>query len=135
MAKGKRKAVKKSTKKTAKPKIEKAKAKSKAIAKPRSKPKPKPKPPRRNTPVAKSRDPRPIEDGTSLIKMDPWLEPFAEKLRERYNHYKWLRAPIEKTGGILGEISQGHRIFGFTRGKQNGKSGVFYREWAPAARS
>jgi 1,4-alpha-glucan branching enzyme len=136
MAKAKRKAVKKPAKKTKVPKAKpKAKAKSKAIAKPKSKAKTKAKTQTRKTSLVKSHNPYPVEDGTALIKMDPWLEPFAEKLRERYNHYQWLRAPIEKSGGILGEISQGHRIFGFTRGNQNGKAGVFYREWAPAAHS
>jgi 1,4-alpha-glucan branching enzyme len=34
---------------------------------------------------------------------------------------------------LLGEISQGHRYFGFNRGELFGKQGVWYREWAPGA--
>ena len=74
-------------------------------------------------------------DGTLLIKRDPLLIPYIPKLRERFAHYLHFRNIIEKTGGILGEISQGHHFFGFTRGINDGESGVWYREWAPAAQS
>ena len=70
-------------------------------------------------------------DGTHLIKLDPLLKPYASQLRERFTHYQHFKSIIEKTGGVLGEISQGHRYFGFNRGE----SGVWYREWAPAAHS
>ena len=74
-------------------------------------------------------------DGTHLIKLDSLLKPFATQLRERFDHYQRIRATIGKTGGILGEISQGHRIFGFNPGENDGKSGIWYREWAPGAQS
>ena len=70
-------------------------------------------------------------DGTHLIKLDPLLKPFASQLRVRFAHYQHFKSAIEKSGGGLGEISQGHLYFGFNRGK----SGVWYREWAPAAHS
>jgi 1,4-alpha-glucan branching enzyme len=35
----------------------------------------------------------------------------------------------------MGPISQGHHYFGFNRGEHDGKPGIWYREWAPAARS
>jgi 1,4-alpha-glucan branching enzyme len=73
------------------------------------------------------------EDGTELIDSDPWLEPYAEKLRARYAYYKSARAKIDQTGGLLGAISTGHHYFGFNRAQHEGKSGVWYREWAPAA--
>ncbi len=79
--------------------------------------------------------------GTALIARDPWLEPYADALRRRYAHYQRLRERIERDGGLLGPISQGHRFFGFhrgerrLRGEQNGVPGVWYREWAPAAHS
>ncbi len=70
-------------------------------------------------------------DGTSLIELDPLLKPYASQLRERFKQYLYFKSTIEKTGGVLGEISQGHGYFGFSRGE----SGVWYREWAPAAHS
>ena len=68
-------------------------------------------------------------DGTALIKRDPLLKPYRAQLRQRFTHYQHLRAEIEETGGLLGEISQGHHYFGFNRGE----NGVWYREWAPKA--
>jgi 1,4-alpha-glucan branching enzyme len=72
-------------------------------------------------------------DGTALIAVDPWLEPYADPLRTRFAHYQKARAQFEPHGGIMGQISQGHRFFGFNRGELWGKPGVWYREWAPAA--
>lgn len=77
---------------------------------------------------------KPVSDGTGLIAHDPWLEPFADRLRERYAHYRSLRDRIEEQGGLLGPISAGHGYFGLNRGEQRGAPGVWYREWAPAAR-
>lgn len=74
-------------------------------------------------------------DGTGLIAHDPWLAPYADAMRRRYAHYRWVRSEIERQGGILGPISQGHRYFGLNRGERNGEPGVWYREWAPAAHS
>ena len=73
------------------------------------------------------------DDGTGLISLDPWLEPHAEQLRARHLHYKRLLSRFDATGGLLGQISQGHRYFGFNRGELWGKPGVWYREWAPGA--
>ena len=72
-------------------------------------------------------------DGAALIDTDPLLKPYRSQLRERFAHYQRFKAEIEKTGGVLGEISQGHRYFGFTRGEHIGEAGVWYREWAPGA--
>ena len=74
-------------------------------------------------------------DGTRLIKLDPLLKSYTPQLRERFAHYQSIKATIEKTGGVLGEISQGHQFFGFNRGKNEGESGIWYREWAPEAQS
>jgi 1,4-alpha-glucan branching enzyme len=71
-------------------------------------------------------------DGTALIDHDPWLQPFADKLRARHDYYKSVRARIDDQGGILGPISQGHKFFGFNRGELWGKPGLWYREWAPS---
>ena len=72
-------------------------------------------------------------DGTGLIDQDPYLKPHANALRARYGRYRHIRRTFDSAGGLLGQISQGHRYFGFNRGELNGKRGVFYREWAPAA--
>ncbi|MCG9132492.1 alpha amylase C-terminal domain-containing protein [Candidatus Poribacteria bacterium] len=72
-------------------------------------------------------------DGTALIDTDPLLKPYRTQLRERFVHYQRFKAEIEKTGGVLGEISQGHRYFGFNRGEHEGETGIWYREWAPGA--
>ncbi len=72
-------------------------------------------------------------DGAGLIAVDPWLEPYADRLRDRYAHYRWVRSQIERDGGLLGPISLGHEIFGLNRGEKDGQAGVWYREWAPGA--
>jgi 1,4-alpha-glucan branching enzyme len=74
-----------------------------------------------------------LQPGTGLIRVDPWLEPYAPKLAARQQHYLNALKPIEATGGLLGQISQGHHYFGFNRGEFHGTAGVWYREWAPAA--
>jgi 1,4-alpha-glucan branching enzyme len=72
-------------------------------------------------------------DGTALVDYDPWLAPYSESLRHRFNHYRRMLSRIDSTGGLMGPMSQGHHYFGFTRGTRDGKAGVWYREWAPAA--
>jgi 1,4-alpha-glucan branching enzyme len=42
---------------------------------------------------------------------------------------------IEQTGGLLGPITQGHKIFGLNPGSKDGVDGFWYREWAPGASS
>ncbi len=72
-------------------------------------------------------------DGTALIAGDPWLEPYADKLRARYAHYLKAKQAFEPHGGLMGQISQGHQYYGFTRGELWDKPGTWYREWAPNA--
>ncbi len=72
-------------------------------------------------------------DGTGLIALDPWLEPFAHALRNRYCHYESTLRHILETEDSLEAFSSGHHYFGFNRGRCDGKTGVWYREWAPAA--
>jgi 1,4-alpha-glucan branching enzyme len=72
-------------------------------------------------------------DGSALIALDPWLAPYADRLRERIEYYRRVRSHIDQDGGLLGPISQGHHYFGFNRGEQDGRPGVWYREWAPGA--
>src|SRR6476659_2706309 len=77
----------------------------------------------------------PPPDGTGLTSLDPWLAPYSDRLRDRFAHYLWMRSRIDADGGLLGPISQGHRIFGLNRGERDGEPGVWYREWAPGAHS
>lgn len=72
-------------------------------------------------------------DGTGLIRSDPWLEPYADQLRERHQHTEALRKQLTAEGTLTGPISQGHHHFGFNRGEKGGQPGVWYREWAPGA--
>ncbi len=81
----------------------------------------------------KPHDPEAITDGTGLIKLDPWLEPYADRLRARYQRFLKTLTRIEDNAGSLADISRGHKVFGFNRGDRDGKPGVWYREWAPAA--
>lgn len=70
----------------------------------------------------------------ALIKLDPLLKPYATQLCQRYARYLQRKSEIEDAdlqggGGLLGQISQGHRYFGFNPCG----TGICYREWAPAA--
>ncbi len=71
-------------------------------------------------------------DGTALIALDPWLAPYADRLRERYAHYRAARQRIEAVAP-LPEFARGHEYFGFNRGTRDGRPGVWFREWAPGA--
>jgi 1,4-alpha-glucan branching enzyme len=79
--------------------------------------------------------PKKRTDGTGLIDMDPWLEPFADRLRHRYRRFMDLQDRIVKAEGSLEQFSHGYFSFGFNRGERDGKPGVWYREWAPAAKA
>lgn len=85
------------------------------------------------SPAPTSHKPR-RTDGTGLIDVDPWLEPYAAGLRERYAHYQKALERLNAEGGVTGPVSQGHHYFGFNRGESDGKPGVWYREWAPGAK-
>jgi len=74
-------------------------------------------------------------DGTGLIKIDPWLEPYANALRHRYRNYQCALRNIESAEGSLDAFSRGYEYFGFNRTEIDGEPGVIYREWAPAARA
>ncbi len=74
-------------------------------------------------------------DGTGLIGLDPWLEPYRDALRKRYDGFRRKLAEIEAAVGSLEAMSRGHEYFGLTRGEQAGQPGVWYREWAPGAQA
>ncbi|PWN41676.1 glycoside hydrolase [Ceraceosorus guamensis] len=72
-------------------------------------------------------------DGTGVIGLDPWLEPFAPALRDRYSLFKSWVDKIRQTEGGLAQFSKGYEKFGFN--VDDGTGDVLYREWAPGATS
>src|SRR5215204_210892 len=46
-------------------------------------------------------------DGTALVDVDPWLEPYTDQLRRRYAYYHGVRRRFDATGGLLGDVSKG----------------------------
>jgi 1,4-alpha-glucan branching enzyme len=72
-------------------------------------------------------------DGTGLIEWDPWLEPYAEPLRRRYANCQTTLRRLHDAFGSLDAASRGHEYFGLNRGEHEGRTGVWYREWAPGA--
>ncbi len=74
-------------------------------------------------------------DGTGLIALDPWLKPYADRLRHRFQHYQQLRERIVTVAGSLEQFSRQYEYFGLNRGEREGQPGVWYREWAPGAQA
>ena len=62
--------------------------------------------------------------------MDPWLEPFQEALKRRYNKaQQWIKNINESEGG-LEKFSRGYETLGL-QVQENGD--ITYKEWAPNA--
>ncbi len=70
-------------------------------------------------------------DIPALVKDDPWLEPYADEIRDRIRRYEQMRTTIESEFGSLEAFSSAYRYFGINYDKD--KKGWWYREWAPAA--
>lgn len=67
-----------------------------------------------------------------LISDDPWLEPNAKDVEDRYNRYLEKLNRINRDFGNLQDFADGYKYFGFNFDrKQNGWT---YREWAPNAK-
>lgn len=71
-------------------------------------------------------------DGTRVISIDPWLEPFAPALRERYALYKKWSDSIKSTEGGLLQFAKGYERFGFQIDPTT--QSVTYTEWAPGVK-
>ncbi|BFZ65057.1 alpha-1,4-glucan branching enzyme [Saitoella coloradoensis] len=70
-------------------------------------------------------------DGTAITVIDPWLKPFTDSIRHRYDEcQKWIKN-IDQSEGGLEKFSRGYEKFGFIV-KPDGT--VIYREWAPGAK-
>lgn len=76
-----------------------------------------------------SRDYSKATDGTKIISLDPWLEPFADSLRSRYALYRKWSETIQKYEGGLERFSLGYEKMGFHIDTKTGS--VIYREYAP----
>src|ERR1700677_5289396 len=68
-----------------------------------------------------------------LLELDPWLAPYADRVRDRCTHFQSMLSKLDASGGLVGQASQGHHYLGFNLGELWGKPGVWYREWAPQA--
>ncbi|KAK3997102.1 alpha-glucan branching enzyme [Cladorrhinum sp. PSN332] len=69
-------------------------------------------------------------DGTGVIKLDPYLSPFKEALQRRFSRaHDWIKK-IDETEGGLEKFSKGADIYGI---HQLQDSSIRYREWAPNA--
>ena len=64
------------------------------------------------------------------MALDPWLKPYSDALRHRYQGLqKWMKTIEEHEGG-LEKFSRGYEKMGF-HVADNGD--ITYREWAPNA--
>ncbi|QPG93755.1 hypothetical protein C2857_002250 [Epichloe festucae Fl1] len=70
------------------------------------------------------------QDGTGVVKLDPWLEPFSEPLRRRYAKANEWISTIEANEGGLEKFTRGFEKFGLN---VNSDNSITYREWAPNA--
>ncbi|KAJ2971086.1 hypothetical protein NQ176_g7866 [Zarea fungicola] len=69
-------------------------------------------------------------DGTGVVKLDPWLEPFSDALRRRFGKaQEWIHR-IDHSEGGMESFTRGFEKFGFNV-LSNGD--IQYREWAPNA--
>ena len=67
----------------------------------------------------------------NLIKQDPWLEPNAKDIENRYLRFKDKLFEIEGSFNSINEFSLGYKYFGINYDSK--KKGWWYREWAPEA--
>ncbi len=68
-----------------------------------------------------------------LVKDDPWLEPVARQIADRYERYKTRLAQIEKEAGSLQAFASAYNQLGIHYDEN--RQGWTYREWAPHAHS
>ncbi|KAE8376919.1 pectin lyase fold/virulence factor [Aspergillus bertholletiae] len=69
-------------------------------------------------------------DGTGVIQLDPWLEPFRDALKQRFSFVEGWVKTINETEGGLDTFSKSYEKFGLNV-QSNGD--IVYREWAPNA--
>ena len=64
-----------------------------------------------------------------ILKIDPYLTPFAADINKRHALYKAKKKALLRKEQDLVDFANAHHFFGFHRTKE----GWVYREWAPAA--
>ncbi|KAJ5152139.1 1-4-alpha-glucan-branching enzyme [Penicillium capsulatum] len=69
-------------------------------------------------------------DGTGVLQLDPWLEPYRDVLKHRFSLVQKWAKDIEDSEGGLEKFSKGYESFGLIA-QPNGD--IIYREWAPNA--
>ncbi len=71
-----------------------------------------------------------MEQSLTILKNDPWLEPFANAIEGRHQHAVDKEAELTQGHTIsLSDFANGHNYFGLHRTKK----GWTFREWAPNA--
>lgn len=66
-----------------------------------------------------------------LVQADPWLEPVARAVSERYERFRSRKQNIESLYGSLRSFASADNLFGLNYDLT--RKGWWYREWAPAA--
>ncbi len=66
-----------------------------------------------------------------IIQDDPWLTPYENEIRKRFENFQNTKIWIEEEYGSLKNYASFHHYLGFHYEKS--KKGWYYREWAPAA--
>ncbi|MBW6460321.1 MAG: alpha amylase C-terminal domain-containing protein [Bacteroidales bacterium] len=66
-----------------------------------------------------------------LLEVDPWLEPSARDVQERYNRFRSKLNEIQRDFGSIMSFAEGYKYFGINYDKK--RKGWTYREWAPQA--
>ena len=65
-----------------------------------------------------------------IIKKDPWLSPFRQRIEERRNHFLRKEQELTQNGKIgLSDFATGYLYFGLHKTD----AGWVFREWAPNA--
>ena len=64
-----------------------------------------------------------------ILKIDPYLQPFADAIEQRMAHYAQTKKRLLSSGQTLRTFASGSLYYGFHRTAD----GWVYREWAPHA--
>lgn len=70
------------------------------------------------------------EDGTAIVKLDPYLEPYKGAIKHRYDRFAQIKQQIKESEGGYDKFSKSYQRRGFVVDAHNG---VTYTEWAPGA--
>ena len=67
----------------------------------------------------------------ALVGNDPWLEPAAQDIMERYERYRLTMSEIEQNWESLNKFANAYQFYGFHYDRV--LKGWHFREWAPKA--